>query len=803
MNDFCRLPSPNNCLASLPPLQPKVLVIHPGSRNMRIGRADDPIPLTLPHVLARKVGHVSELAKPTPTRFPEQDPPLPQADPDHPDGQEVARPKVNKDAVRYPPSHLPELNHAKLKTAKPLLENDLRTRARNQKIRLLTGATASIAVISFNSEQLPEGELVPEVNDRGRMEWTEVWQRQGMAMAGISRRQDMAGGVAKDIGNKVYFGEEALNVPNFSYPSTRPLPVGAPIYELRYPFKNGMPNTAAYKSLYEWLDDVEELWGWAASKAGVPRAERHKWRCVLVLPDDWEKGAWGIVDRVVGNLGFGRVACIQESLAASWGAGFSHSVVVDMGEGKTSVTIVDDGLIVPETRMVARYGASDVSLLLLHFLFQAALPFNRPLTANLVCDRRLLDGIKEEHCHADAFGLGESMQMIQYESREPEASTRKWDAKVYEEVCLAPLVYFYPWILDYRVKLAGLAGFAGQQPTWLEKAGRTVEIQTMDGMVWEGKEVKKGKAGAVLSGRPPTPSVSAAEVETAASEHPASSSVGTPTVATAPPLLPGAPQPASSSAADGEDPTVPLALDDMIVAVLVRYYRHCQINSPRDAESRLRKLAENIFLVGGGAQLAGIAEELQDRVGVKLNERAVLPAVEAKDGTGAVPPVWVNVGVSNKVPREVDGRFVGWKGGSVFGRMDVGCKQPPRWMRCLANVSRSIPFLIPFDSYLLYRFIFSSPLGLINRPHGIAGSATTNGRAAAQCALVCSSGGSRGPNPRWQTGMCNFHQPGNDQPGNIACIRETLVLRDCVRCRNVHLVRPLGPGLVIFPPISH
>ena len=33
----------------------KVLVIHPGSRFVRIGRASDVAPVTIPHVLARKV----------------------------------------------------------------------------------------------------------------------------------------------------------------------------------------------------------------------------------------------------------------------------------------------------------------------------------------------------------------------------------------------------------------------------------------------------------------------------------------------------------------------------------------------------------------------------------------------------------------------------------------------------------------------------------------------------------------------------------------------------------------------------
>ncbi len=86
-------------------------------------------------------------------------------------------------------------------------------------------------------------------------------------------------------------------------------------------------------------------------------------------------------------------------------------------------------------------------MMLLHLLLQACVPYHRAMIPSLLSDRTILDEIKEQKCRADAPGLGETMQIIQYESREPEANTRKWEAKVYEEVCLAPLVGFFlcPW----------------------------------------------------------------------------------------------------------------------------------------------------------------------------------------------------------------------------------------------------------------------------------------------------------------------------------------------------------------------
>jgi actin-related protein 8 len=146
----------------------------------------------------------------------------------------------------------------------------------------------------------------------------------------------------------------------------------------------------------------------------------------------------------------------------------------------------------------------------------------------------------------------------------------------------------------------------------------------------------------------------------------APSAVGTPLDTIAPELpVPGRP-------VEESDPTVPPPLDELVVTSLLRYYRHLVSSSAKDAEGRLRAMASSIMIVGGGAQLPGMAELLQDRVTARLNEKVVLPQVAAKDGSGFEPPVEVAVVVSNKVPREVDGKMVCWKGGSVLGRMEVG-----------------------------------------------------------------------------------------------------------------------------------
>jgi hypothetical protein len=46
---------------------------------------------------------------------------------------------------------------------------------------------------------------------------------------------------------------------------------------------------------------------------------------------------------------------LQESLAATYGAGVTTACVVDIGATMTSVSVVDDGLVLPDTRSVMRF----------------------------------------------------------------------------------------------------------------------------------------------------------------------------------------------------------------------------------------------------------------------------------------------------------------------------------------------------------------------------------------------------------------------------------------------------------------
>jgi actin-related protein 8 len=65
----------------------------------------------------------------------------------------------------------------------------------------------------------------------------------------------------------------------------------------------------------------------------------------------------------------------QESVCATFGAGIAHGCVVDVGASKTSISCVEEGLVLPETRMSLNYGGDDISELYLCLLERINLPY--------------------------------------------------------------------------------------------------------------------------------------------------------------------------------------------------------------------------------------------------------------------------------------------------------------------------------------------------------------------------------------------------------------------------------------------
>jgi actin-related protein 8 len=90
----------------------------------------------------------------------------------------------------------------------------------------------------------------------------------------------------------------------------------------------------------------------------------------------------------------------QESVCATFGSGVSSACVVDVGDQKTSVSCVEDGLCQPPTRLVLHYGGSDISRCFHWLLTRCNFPY-RDCRLSRRMDALFMQDLKETYCHLE------------------------------------------------------------------------------------------------------------------------------------------------------------------------------------------------------------------------------------------------------------------------------------------------------------------------------------------------------------------------------------------------------------------
>lgn len=142
------------------------IVIHPGSRNLRIGRSSDAFPKTVPHVIARRMKQGQQ--------------PKSGEDPTTRDVKAVAATAaaVNQNeekesspsGERGPVSDVDMLNFNNRDEALKEIKNELKWRMKAAKRRAVPNAEGQ--VIGFNTQAYQE--TIPDHNDPYKVEWTEL-----------------------------------------------------------------------------------------------------------------------------------------------------------------------------------------------------------------------------------------------------------------------------------------------------------------------------------------------------------------------------------------------------------------------------------------------------------------------------------------------------------------------------------------------------------------------------------------------------------------------------------------------------
>ncbi|XP_016354911.1 actin-related protein 8-like [Sinocyclocheilus anshuiensis] len=138
---------------------------------------------------------------------------------------------------------------------------------------------------------------------------------------------------------------------------------------------------------------------------------------------------------------FVAVVVHQESVCATFGSGLSSACVVDVGDQKTSVCCVEDGVSHRSSRLCLAYGGSDVTRCFFWLMQRAGFPFREcQLGSKLDCI--LLQQLKESFCHLDQDISG--LQDHEFRTCFPDSPVLLYQLRLGDEKLQAPMALFYP-----------------------------------------------------------------------------------------------------------------------------------------------------------------------------------------------------------------------------------------------------------------------------------------------------------------------------------------------------------------------
>ncbi|KAF3048906.1 actin-like protein arp8 [Didymella keratinophila] len=581
----------------------KLIVIHPGSQNLRIGLGSDALPKTIPMVIARRWKE-SECEE---------------------NGGEPS-PKRMKIEGAVPADALPEKWFGEdFADQYMAMSSELRTRMRSNKRRVLPNSKD--LVTNYNRRTPPD--VISEHNDINRIEFTEI---------------------PADPKKAPHFftGHDALRIPERSNPR----------YKLFWPLRHGTFNEAEYKDRNQIYHDISKIFEEAIrNQLGVTKMkDLANYKCVLIIPDLYERNyVTMLLDILIRDLCIGKVCLQQESLSITFGAGSDKLCVVDIGAQKTSICCVDEGLCVEESRVNLKMGGADITETFIKMMLYGHFPYS-DINLKRRYDFLLAEELKQKFCSMDESTV--VVQTWDFHLRAAGQETRKYMFKTYDETLLSVMGLLKPSIFDNSHKLEGRRSVIPRSvdlydssPNDPLSAAQLVVLELAGGRVQPMNGTEPTTVAATPQ-KPPSFNLLNRLVDNEAT--PRSSVAGSPgpegtpnpdrdtplgdTDAPAPSgLIFRDPVLEKVKIAEERDRTLPImSLDAAILESLAQ--------GGRGDEKKMRDFMGGIVLVGGVAKTPGLREFLELRL------RELRPGMEI-----LLPPP----------PRDLDPQVIAWKGGSV------------------------------------------------------------------------------------------------------------------------------------------
>ncbi|RKF81747.1 putative actin-related protein 8 [Golovinomyces cichoracearum] len=613
----------------------KIIVIHPGSQNLRIGFASDALPKNIPMVLAAKWKHTESV------------------------GAELC-PKRQKSDVT-PEQQFGDEFSKKFTAMSAALKIEMRAN------RLKVLPNSKEVVVNFNRKTEPE--KISEHNDPLRIDWTEV------------KKESQYGK------HPLFIGKKALRVPDDSDPP----------YKLFWPIQHGCFHENDYPTREHLFDDFNVIINKALrEELGFERSNDWKqYSCVFVIPDLYDKKyVEQILDMCLKSFEFKQVCFLQESLAASFGSGFTSTCIVDIGAQKTSICCVEDGMCIEDSRINLKYGGFDVTETFIKMLLYDHFPYDE-INLKRRYDFLLAEELKIKLCTMNAKDV--SQQPFNFHLRIPNQPTYLYNFKAYDEVMLAPMGYFETSIFENNYKLLGRRklidrsynSYDADIPddptsaaqiailTWIKpsiantahgilnhgnsNSNGTVDLSTPSKEKYNPMNLLLRQDEINVNSRVTSAAVSPApdEVKTPPFVFVGGSTHGESPVPTANHISNGSHNNITSTTTSGaivdqstrtqkelsieRDSILPIAPLDMAILTSITH-------GAKGDEKKARDFFGGIMVIGGGAKTPNLVQYLEARL------RTARPDLGEK----------LLVGTS---PREMDGQVVVWKGASVYARM--------------------------------------------------------------------------------------------------------------------------------------
>lgn len=622
-----------------------VIVIHPGSRWLRIGKASEVTPVSLPNVIARK--HKPPVPEPTFVegimRARSRTTP-PSSTPQPPNGDEYAVAPASDDPFEE-----------KLAS----ITVSLRERMRFYKLRVTQNAT-SIAS-TFNEQFRPE--IIPEANDPFRVEWIHEPDKEYL------------------------IGEQVLRISD-------PRKLG---YSVRWPIHGHNFNTRDYPSVQMILDDIETIISTALfEKYKLTRGDYKNYSVVLVIPDFYDRAyVREFVNILLRSMGFKQICLQQESLAATYGAGISNACVVDVGAVCASVACVDEGLVIPDSRISLNMGGNDITEFLYVLLERINFPY-RGANLALWHDWLVIEDLKARLCTLAEGDV--ALNLYDFVVRRYGKPTEKYGLRAYDEIILAPMCIFEPRVIEFDRKRIGSRSISSSDVTEeiiehpADHVTQAMIISTQHLLPPPPPQPSQATVPAAPpEGRSPLPSETGAKLEQQEISLPSTANPTPPpttlpvgesvevsngpvevadmegeektTQTTQPPQ--SAQQvrlgsvPSSSSYPGGLPIDVCFEASKLPLDVAI-------FNSARacGGDDRIRKYLQAVLVVGGSAHIPGMAHALESRL-----QAIATPLVPNMEKVQIIPP-----------PKDVDPKVLAWKGAAVLAKMD---SVADLWLTCI------------------------------------------------------------------------------------------------------------------------